>query len=253
MSSSPATSGPTSLELGNVIGLKEGGPTVVNERGDVERGFAESDVVVERFFRQSEVNAVSHEPRACVAVYENDACTLWCSVQDPYRLQDSTARVLACPWKPCGSCPRISAALSVSRSPDDSPYSARSWRARPAGPSRSGSPAKESLDSHNRSALTHYVKEGPKRRLAYQRSNVPRQRLLALWRFGTKYRLCDLYTAHRSLSPLPNVKWEVFAVRTNRPSTGPYRGRADAESHFPIESVMDELACTIQMDPSSFA
>src|SRR4030095_15103800 len=45
--------------LGNVIGLKEGGPTVVNERGDVERGFAESDVVVERFFRQSEVNAVS--------------------------------------------------------------------------------------------------------------------------------------------------------------------------------------------------
>jgi CO/xanthine dehydrogenase Mo-binding subunit len=48
------------------------------------------------------------------------------------------------------------------------------------------------------------------------------------------------------------VKWEVFAVRTNRPSTGPYRGRADAESHFPIESVMDELACTIDMDPIEF-
>ena len=48
------------------------------------------------------------------------------------------------------------------------------------------------------------------------------------------------------------MKWEVFVVRTNRPSTGPYRGRADAESHFPIESVMDELACTIQMDPIEF-
>src|SRR4029450_13305695 len=45
--------------FGNVIGLKEGGPTVVNGRGDVEKGFAESDVVVERVFRQSEVNAVS--------------------------------------------------------------------------------------------------------------------------------------------------------------------------------------------------
>ncbi len=54
--------------FGNVIGLKEGGPTVVNVRGDVEQGFAESDVVIERVFRQSEVNAVSHEPRACVAV-----------------------------------------------------------------------------------------------------------------------------------------------------------------------------------------
>ncbi|MBF8254278.1 MAG: xanthine dehydrogenase, molybdenum binding subunit apoprotein, partial [Deltaproteobacteria bacterium] len=66
----------------------------MNERGDVARGFAASDVVVERVFRQSEVNAVSHEPRACVAVFENERCTLWCSVQDPYRMQDSAARVL---------------------------------------------------------------------------------------------------------------------------------------------------------------
>ena len=64
--------------------------------------------------------------------------------------------------------------------------------------------------------------------------------------FAICTRPMDLY--HRC----PNVKWEVFAVRTNRPSTGPYRGRADAESHFPIESVMDELACTIQMDPIEF-
>ncbi|HEY7321041.1 MAG TPA: molybdopterin cofactor-binding domain-containing protein, partial [Candidatus Binatia bacterium] len=64
--------------------------------------------------------------------------------------------------------------------------------------------------------------------------------------FAICTRPIDLY--HRC----PNVKWEVFAVRTNRPSTGPYRGRADAESHFPIESVMDELACKMQMDPIEF-
>jgi CO/xanthine dehydrogenase Mo-binding subunit len=56
----------------------------------------------------------------------------------------------------------------------------------------------------------------------------------------------DLY--HRC----PNVKWEVFVVRTNHPTTGPYRGRADAESHFPIESVLDELADAIHMDPIEF-
>jgi CO/xanthine dehydrogenase Mo-binding subunit len=64
--------------------------------------------------------------------------------------------------------------------------------------------------------------------------------------FAICTRPIDLY--HRC----PNVKWEVFAVRTNRPSTGPYRGRADAESHFPVESAMDELACGIQMDPIEF-
>ena len=57
--------------FGNIIGLKEGGPTVANRRGDVEAGFQQSDALVERVFRQSEVNAVSHEPRACVAIYED--------------------------------------------------------------------------------------------------------------------------------------------------------------------------------------
>src|SRR5207249_11610459 len=64
--------------------------------------------------------------------------------------------------------------------------------------------------------------------------------------FAVCARTIDLY--HRCA----HVKWDVVAVRTNRPSTGPYRGRADAESHFPIESVMDELAHSIQMDPIEF-
>ena len=34
--------------FGNIIGTREGGPTVANERGDVEKGFEQSDVVVER-------------------------------------------------------------------------------------------------------------------------------------------------------------------------------------------------------------
>src|SRR3990172_6028481 len=38
--------------FGNIVGLKEGGPTVVNQRGDMELGFAQSDVVVQRVFRQ---------------------------------------------------------------------------------------------------------------------------------------------------------------------------------------------------------
>ena len=51
---------------------------------------------------------------------------------------------------------------------------------------------------------------------------------------------------------IPNVLWEVLTVRTNHPSTGPYRGRADAESHFAVETVMDELAHGIDMDPLEF-
>ena len=242
--------------LGNVIGLKEGGPTVVNERGDVERGFAESDVVVERFFRQSEVNAVSHEPRACVAVYENGACTLWCSVQDPYRLQDSTARVLGLPVEAVRVVStNLGGAFGVKVTGRFAVLCALMAR-------KTGRPVKiwftreeESIDSHNRSALTHYVKAGAKRNGALTAIKVRTFLNNGYWPYGglgqnIAFAICtrpiDLY--HQC----PNVKWEVFAVRTNRPSTGPYRGRADAESHFPIESVMDELACEIQMDPIEF-
>ena len=242
--------------FGNVIGLKEGGPTVVNERGDVQKGFAESDVVIERFFRQSEVNAVSHEPRACVAVYENGACTLWCSVQDPYRLQDSTARVLGLPMEAVRVVStNLGGAFGVKVTGRFAVLCALMAR-------KTGRPVKiwftreeESLDSHNRSALTHYVKAGARKDGSLTAIKVRTFLDNGYWPYGglgqnIAFAICtrpmDLYHC------CPNVKWEVFAVRTNRPSTGPYRGRADAESHFPIESVMDELACTIQMDPIEF-
>ena len=257
MSSSPVTFGPTSLELSATSSdLKEGGPTVVNQRGDVEKGFAQSDVVIERVFRQSEVNAASHEPRACVAIYENDTCTLWCSVQDPYRLQDSTARVLGLPM---GAVRVVSTnlggAFGVKVTGRFAILCALLAR-------KTGRPVKiwftreeESLDSHNRSALTHYVKAGANKDGSLTAIEVRTFLDNGYWPYGglgqnIAFAICtrpmDLY--HRC----PNVKWEVFAVRTNRPSTGPYRGRADAESHFPIESVMDELACTIQVDPIEF-
>jgi len=242
--------------FGNIVGLKEGGPTVVNQRGDVERGFAESDVVVERVFRQSEVNAVSHEPRACVAVYENDRCTLWCSVQDPYRLQNSAARVLGLPMEAVRVVStNLGGAFGVKVTGRFAILCALLAR-------KTGRPVKiwftreeESLDSHNRSALTHYVKAGAKKDGSLTALQVRTFQDNGYWPFGglgqnLAFAICtrpiDLY--HRC----PNVTWEVFVVRTNYPSTGPYRGRADAESHFPIESAMDELAHAIRMDPIEF-
>jgi xanthine dehydrogenase molybdenum-binding subunit len=242
--------------FGNIIGLKEGGPTVANRRGDVEAGFRRSEVVVERVFRQSEVNAVSHEPRACVALYENGKCTLWCSVQDPYRLQDSVARVLGLPMDNVRVlATNLGGAFGVKVTGRFAVLCALLAR-------RTGRPVKiwftreeESLDSHNRSALTHYVKAGANKDGSLNAFQVRTYLDNGCWPFGglgqniafaISTRPMDLY--HRC----PNVDWQVYAVRTNRPTTGPYRGRADAESHFAVESVMDELAREIAMDPMEF-
>ena len=242
--------------FGNIIGLKEGGPTVANRRGDIEAGFQQSDALVERVFRQSEVNAVSHEPRACVAIYEDGKCTLWCSVQDPYRLQDGVARVLRLPMTNVRVvATNLGGAFGVKVTGRFAILCALLAR-------ETGRPVKiwftreeESIDSHNRSALTHYVKAGAKKDGSLTAIQVRTFLDNGYWPFGglgqnIGFAICtrpiDLY--HRC----PNVNWEVFVVRTNRPSTGPYRGRADAESHFPVESVMDELAQKIAMDPIEF-
>jgi xanthine dehydrogenase molybdenum-binding subunit len=242
--------------LGNIIGLKEGGPTVANRRGDVAAGFQQSDVLVERLFRHAQVNAVSHEPRACVALYESGKCTLWCSVQDPYRLQDGVARVLGLPMDNVRVvAANLGGAFGVKVTGRFAVLCALLAR-------QTGRPVKiwftreeESLDSHNRSALVHYVKAGAKKDGSLTAIRVRTFLDNGCWPFGglgqniafaISTRPMDLY--HRC----PNVDWEVYAVRTNRPTTGPYRGRADAESHFPIESVMDELAQKIDMDPIEF-
>ena len=199
---------------------------------------------------------MSHEPRACVALYENGKCTLWCSVQDPYRLQDSVARVLNLPMDAVRVvATNLGGAFGVKVTGRFAILCALLAR-------QTGRPVKiwftreeESLDSHNRSALTHYVKAGANKDGSLTAIKVRTFLDNGYWPYGglgqnIAFAICtrpiDLY--HRC----PNVKWEVFAVRTNRPSTGPYRGRADAESHFPIESVMDELAHSIQMDPIEF-
>ena len=242
--------------FGNIIGLKENGPTVVNKRGDVKQGFARSDVIVERSFQQSEVSAVSHEPRACIAVYENGKCTLWCSVQDPYRLQDGVARVLGLPLDAVRVvATNLGGAFGVKVTGRFAVLCALLAR-------KTGRPVKiwftreeESLDSHNRSALTHYVKAGASKDGSLTAFQVRSYLDNGYWPFGglgqnIAFAICtrpmDLYHC------CPNVTWEVFAVRTNHPSTGPYRGRADAESHFAIESVMDDLAHGIRMDPIEF-
>lgn len=229
-------------------------PTVLNARGDVEAGFLQSDVVVERVFRQSHVSAVSHEPRACVAVYNNGQCTLWCSIQDPYRLQESVAQVLGLPM----NCVRVvstnvGGAFGVKVTGRFAVLAALMAR-------QTRRPVKiwftreeESLDSHNRSALTHYVKAGAKMDGSLTAFEIRTVLDNGFWiglGENIAYAICtrpmDLYHG------CPNVKWQVFVVRTNHPTTGPYRGRADAESHFPVESVLDELAHAIHMDPIEF-
>ncbi len=64
-------------------------------RGDLEQGFAEADVIVERSYRTPTVHQGYIEPHACVArINEDGMATVWCSTQGHFEVRNYISKLL---------------------------------------------------------------------------------------------------------------------------------------------------------------
>jgi xanthine dehydrogenase YagR molybdenum-binding subunit len=77
-------------------GNRSGDPQVY-ERGNVEKGFAEADVVLEESYRTECELHTPMELHGCVAKWDGDRLTLWESTQGVYAVQARVAEVLGLP------------------------------------------------------------------------------------------------------------------------------------------------------------
>ena len=81
--------------------VQEGGnrvkPPDRYQRGDVEKGFAAADVVLEQTYRTECEIHTPLERHGCVAKWDRDRLTLWQSTQGVYRVQSLAAAVLGLP------------------------------------------------------------------------------------------------------------------------------------------------------------
>ncbi len=83
------TNGDTSKPASNVAAMQR------FERGDVEAGFAEADVVIESEHRVPTAHQGYIEPHACTAtVNEDGKATVWCCTQGHFEVRSLTAAVL---------------------------------------------------------------------------------------------------------------------------------------------------------------
>ena len=73
------------------------GKTNVYERGDVEKGFAESDIVLEQTYRTECELHTPLEPHGCVAYWDGDQLVIHESTQGVYAVQQRVAQVLELP------------------------------------------------------------------------------------------------------------------------------------------------------------
>ena len=78
-------------------GGNRSGDVQVYERGNVEKGFAEADVVLEENYRTECELHTPMELHGCVAKWDGDRLTLWESTQGVYAVQARVAEVLGLP------------------------------------------------------------------------------------------------------------------------------------------------------------
>jgi xanthine dehydrogenase molybdenum-binding subunit len=220
-------------------------------KGDMEQGFAESDVILEHTFHTPPYDHAFLEPECSIAVPLADGrMEIYVGSQIPYQDRTQVARVMGWPEE----------------------------RIRVVGQLMGGGfGGKEDVMGQIHSAMLANVTQRPVKLLFDRHESLlvhPKRHATQIHiKMGAKKDGClvametELYgdtgayaslgekvmtraTTH-SAGPydIPNVKADCYAMYTNNPPAGAFRGFGVTQSAFAVESMMDTLAQTLNIDP----
>jgi CO/xanthine dehydrogenase Mo-binding subunit len=220
-------------------------------RGDVAKGFAESDVVLEKTYRIPMVHQGYLEPHAVLAQWDtNGQLTLWASTQGSFNTRSEVAEVLEVPENSikvvpmeCGGgfggkiralCEPITAVL-----------------ARVTGrPVRYVMTRREELEAGNPAPqVIIRLKTGVKRDgtlMALEAETVIESGAFS----GAVLAVSSVFLASLYLWPAFEVRG--FEVLTHKPSIAAYRAPVAPHTIFAIDSHMEQIALVLGMDPVEF-
>ena len=221
------------------------------KKGDIEKGFAEADVFVEREFNTSTVHQGYIEPHTCTVDWNKDGRVyIWTSTQAPFEVRDATAGILGLPvskarltpleigggfggkWEPYGE--PIAALLSKKTDRPVKIVMSRMDEFDCTGPTP-GSFMRVKMGATNDGKIT--AAQGY---LAFEAGFVPGSVVEA----GGQ---C-IFAAY----DLDNVVIDGYDVVVNKPKSGAYRAPGSTQVAFATESVVDEIAKKLGLDPLGF-
>src|SRR5581483_4656581 len=221
------------------------------EKGDVEKGFAEADVIVENEYHSPFYEHAFLEPECSIGrVLDNGRIEVICGSQIPYEDRRQIAAALDMEERDI----RVRGALIGGGFGGKEDIAAQIHVALLA--KATGRPVKmlysrhESLIFHpKRHATIIRVKTGAKRD-----GTLVASQATIYGDTGAYASLGDKVmtrAATHAAGPynIPNVKIDCYAMYTNNPPAGAFRGFGVTQSCFAVESNMDELARKLNMDP----
>ena len=216
--------------------------------GDVAAGFAEADIVIEREFSTQPVHQGYIEPHSCIANYsEDDQAELWCTTQGHFVVRGHCAKLLGMDVSKL----RVTAseigggfggktvvylepvALMLSRKSGQPVKMTMSREEvfRASGPA-AGTRVWVKIGMTNEGRITAGEAVLKYQAGAFQGSPVQPGCMCAFAPYD-----------------LDHVKVIGYDVLVNRPKVAAYRAPGAPQSEFAVESVVDELAKRIGMDP----
>ncbi|MBI4330835.1 MAG: xanthine dehydrogenase family protein molybdopterin-binding subunit, partial [Chloroflexi bacterium] len=235
-------------------GNLQGGQPLLYSRGDVEKGLAEADVIVEESFSTQVQGHACWETHGSVASWQGDRLTVWDSTQGISAVREGLARALKMPMHKVRVIKEFMGGGFGSKTSVGKYTMIAALLAR-----MTGRPVKIALDRKSEFLSTGH------------RPSSLQQVKLGAKKDGT---LTAIYLknlggcgAHRSMlpSPLslvdatsrpyrelyrcPNLKTEAYPIYTHIPVNTPQRAPGHVEGTFALEQAMDMLAERLGMDP----
>ncbi|MCS7024240.1 MAG: xanthine dehydrogenase family protein molybdopterin-binding subunit [Bryobacteraceae bacterium] len=216
--------------------------------GDLEKGFAEADIVLEREFHTATVHQGYIEPHNATALWNNDGRLLiWCSTQGAFVVRDTTACILDLPVSQVKVTPMeigggFGGKIPVYLEPVAALLSKKTGR-----PVKIVMSRKEVFEGTGPTPGSFIrIKIGAKRDgrftaaqadLAYEAGAYPGAMVGA----GAM----TVFAAY----DIPNVTIDGYDVVVNKPSTAAYRAPGATNAAFATETVVDEIAEHLGLDP----
>ena len=221
------------------------------EAGDIDKGFAEADIIVEREFRTESVHQGYIEPHAATALWAADGhVTIWGSSQGHFNVRDQTANILGVPVSNIKVVPMeigggfggktlvylepVAAMLAKKTGHPVKVAMSRADVFEGTGPT-SGSYMRVKLGVNKEGKIT-----AADATLAYEAGAFPGSPINP----GIQCMLASYDIA--------NGKIEGYDVVLNKPKTAAYRAPGAPGSAYAVETVIDEICEKIGMDPLEF-
>lgn len=223
-------------------------------KGDVDKGFAESDLIVEDTYRTPAVQHGYIEPHISIAEYNPyaDRLTVWTSTVSPYNARREISEIWSMPMNKIRVLvPAVGGSFGAKMYIKTEIYAValalKCKRAVKVVVSRG-----EEFSMAVRGAAITTIKTGVKKD-----GTILARQVKTVWDTGAYAdcgpTVCRL-SGHASPGPyrIPNSRVDGYTVYTNKNISCAFRGYGVQETAFAYESHMDDVAKALGMDPVEF-